>query len=72
MVGLSPCVRGYPTETSVCDKIIGSIPVCTGLPTTRNGVLGGSGVYPRVYGATAIGPRSMIEELGLSPRMQGC
>ncbi len=50
--GLSPCVRGYPKRLIPLMRILGSIPVCTGLPYQHSATVRGQRVYPRVYGAT--------------------
>ncbi len=69
--GLSPCVRGYRARRIESRKHPGSIPVCTGLPNKPLIPHQNSGVYPRVYGATAFGSGSRGSFLGLSPCVRG-
>ena len=71
MRGLSPRVRGIPLPpllTLLCD---GSIPACTGNPSTERFVFDPHVVYPRVYGESR--PASILRYSirGLSPRVRG-
>src|SRR5690625_1484545 len=65
--GLSPCVRGHrlPVESVRLGR--GSIPVCTGPPPHSRACSDSSGVYPRVYGSTALNPSTLTFTKGLSP-----
>ncbi len=69
--GLSPCVRGYPLHRANRARLLGSIPVCTGLPLGVEVDNGDVWVYPRVYGATAEQSREASANLGLSPCVRG-
>ncbi len=69
--GLSPCVRGYLVAKLEERAKEGSIPVCTGLPSSIQPCLLWTRVYPRVYGATcSICDRSCASR-GLSPCVRG-
>ncbi len=54
--GLSPHVRGSPTNALGNRAIAGSIPACTGEPLLRYLGEVGSGVYPRMYGGACVLP----------------
>ncbi len=69
--GLSPCVRGYQRLTAICATSMGSIPVCTGLPTGEQTNSDQQKVYPRVYGATMYPPSRSHSARGLSPCVRG-
>ncbi len=69
--GLSPCVRGYRHLKLPESAFPGSIPVCTGLPSSTGGLWPGSWVYPRVYGATWAARHSEDGSQGLSPCVRG-
>jgi len=69
--GLSPRVRGnrsYGWSRSGPD---GSIPACTGEPTTTRISAVCHTVYPRVYGGTMNARYSWRASCGLSPRVRG-
>ena len=69
--GLSPHVRGNPQAHLAVVHGAGSIPACTGKPSTSASYRSGDGVYPRMYGET---PDATIERLhpdGLSPHVRG-
>ena len=83
LIGLSPRVRGNqlvrrcsseftglsPRVTIRGTFLGGSIPACTGEPSCTNV---GCRVYPRVYGGTHAGLRSLYRQIeGLSPRVRG-
>ncbi len=70
-LGLSPCVRGYRVLPGPPSRGKGSIPVCTGLPSTRWRTVRIPWVYPRVYGATSRSGRSQEQRRGLSPCVRG-
>ena len=69
--GLSPRVRGNPTDTNHTTSSCGSIPACAGEPLDR---LGGGvlrRVYPRVCGGTDTLGSPFPSVDGLSPRVRG-
>ena len=69
--GLSPRVRGNPTETPSHRAYIGSIPACAGEPRIKDSLGSVSRVYPRVCGGT-LGCRPTVRDpTGLSPRVRG-
>ncbi len=70
-VGLSPCVRGYPSSIGSKLPGQGSIPVCTGLPVDAARVASANRVYPRVYGATSLQSDEQYLRRGLSPCVRG-
>ncbi len=70
-LGLSPCVRGYRVHEEFALLDGGSIPVCTGLPSSMLLSMGVSGVYPRVYGATVLYGSVHGGSGGLSPCVRG-
>ena len=69
--GLSPRVRGNLIITMRTQRMVRSIPACTGKPGVQ--VCGSRPirVYPRVYGETSQLPRRLCCCLGLSPRVRG-
>ena len=69
--GLSPRVRGNRHHQGLRLAVYGSIPACTGEPSTPFARATRRQVYPRVYGGTADG--SVVSETvnGLSPRVRG-
>ena len=69
--GLSPRVRGNPTNTYAQSGKAGSIPACAGEPPAVGAVQMGAGVYPRVCGGTRTILRRMGAYRGLSPRVRG-
>ena len=74
--GLSPRVRGNPSEAGSRQTTAGSIPACAGEPRPALTLAAGHRVYPRVCGGTAPrGVRRAVEvwasALGLSPRVRG-
>ncbi len=71
LMGLSPCVRGYPRGVDHGAKLLGSIPVCTGLPRSTSASQTSGRVYPRVYGATSSAAFIPLHVQGLSPCVRG-
>ena len=69
--GLSPRVRGNPRRHSINGLKKGSIPACTGEPSTDTAVSICIRVYPRVYGGTHHGCIFHNCCEGLSPRVRG-
>ena len=69
--GLSPRVRGNPPATAPTCKTRWSIPACAGEPYRDAGGSRGGRVYPRVCGGTALIPRVLDGQQGLSPRVRG-
>ena len=57
--GLSPRVRGNPSENQACLLVSGSIPACTGKPLWPSAGQSAGRVYPRVYGETTGSRQSM-------------
>jgi len=70
-LGLSPRVRGNPSEelSSLC--YAGTIPACTGEPLSRNRAFVVTWDYPRVYGGTTPTGEIGFYWEGLSPRVRG-
>ena len=71
VTGLSPRVRGYPSELLSVGVTNGSIPACAGLPCNSLCFAPKKRVYPRVCGATARSRGSPRPLQGLSPRVRG-
>ena len=69
--GLSPRVRGNPSQNSPKSGIPGSIPACAGEPTSSTSSNGCDGVYPRVCGGTMADVHAETADRGLSPRVRG-
>ena len=69
--GLSPRVRGNPSETVSRQTRARSIPACAGEPRHWLYQLRLSAVYPRVCGGTESYLRPSPIKLGLSPRVRG-
>ena len=69
--GLSPRVRGNPTEEVESSHNIGSIPACAGEPLYNSANSRMGRVYPRVCGGTTSGSRLSRRVSGLSPRVRG-
>ena len=69
--GLSPRVRGIHTSTVPAAVAAGSIPACTGNPTSPPLHTDACRVYPRVYGESHYVPFHLISSSGLSPRVRG-
>ena len=69
--GLSPRVRGNPTESELAAAYAGSIPACAGEPAAAGRRGQASEVYPRVCGGTGAGRRPETVRQGLSPRVRG-
>ena len=69
--GLSPHVRGNHERQLGGAQYLGSIPACTGKPSIirQGGLL--EGVYPRMYGETAIDGGGWQRIAGLSPHVRG-
>ena len=70
-LGLSPRVRGIPDERRITIDRRGSIPACTGNPTSRTAASSVWAVYPRVYGESPAQHHHLEQPLGLSPRVRG-
>ena len=69
--GLSPRVRGIRYRRAALLGGRGSIPACTGNPTTANRSCGRLRVYPRVYGESFRSAFASQRKTGLSPRVRG-
>ena len=69
--GLSPRVRGNPSGHKPTLPVSRSIPACTGQPSPPDCCPRQTGVYPRVYGATAGQSTGWEKWNGLSPRVRG-
>ena len=69
--GLSPRVRGNPTDPELFTKMRGSIPACAGEPTASRRPRSFPRVYPRVCGGTLHPLPRQVGEQGLSPRVRG-
>ena len=69
--GLSPRVRGNPRGTGACTGSGGTIPACTGEPTSSGTASCKPPDYPRVYGGTSSKPVGIATVTGLSPRVRG-
>ena len=69
--GLSPRVRGNRAGPRLPGRRPGSIPACTGEPSSGSGRPCRTGVYPRVYGGTLTFGRQLRMANGLSPRVRG-
>ena len=69
--GLSPRVRGNPTERDAISGSVRSIPACAGEPPLRSRTILEPGVYPRVCGGTRYAPDGGRRPKGLSPRVRG-
>ena len=69
--GLSPRVRGSPSDAQQYQLRVGSIPACAGKPflSPRN-VLRPT-VYPRVCGEARAWSAVEVDQTGLSPRVRG-
>ena len=70
-LGLSPRVRGIPTEQRVDGRRAGSIPACTGNPHSFEVKYRICEVYPRVYGESEAVDHILYRIQGLSPRVRG-
>ena len=69
--GLSPRVRGNPSEKAVASGCVRSIPACTGEPHSSRSDNTSHRVYPRVYGGTGPIHGQGLAINGLSPRVRG-
>ena len=69
--GLSPHVRGNLRPPAGGGRPVGSIPACTGKPTSRRSWRARHGVYPRMYGETSRQESARIGSRGLSPHVRG-
>ena len=69
--GLSPRVRGIRGGADPGRGGAGSIPACTGNPTSAARRRRPCRVYPRVYGESRVRPRNPVTQPGLSPRVRG-
>ena len=69
--GLSPRVRGNPTNVPVHINVLRSIPACAGEPRLRFPELPTREVYPRVCGGTGCKGEVRAAQNGLSPRVRG-
>ncbi len=70
-LGLSPRVRGNRSRIQTEGRVNRSIPACTGEPLKERLFILEMKVYPRVYGGTVDGSRTVVKTLGLSPRVRG-
>ena len=70
-VGLSPRVRGNPTDEEEVMATYRSIPASAGEPYQACSNWRGSAVYPRECGGTVSSIRLISHLLGLSPRVRG-
>ena len=69
--GLSPRMRGNPTQHRVYPRVCGSIPAYAGEPAAAAQLHSRHRVYPRVCGGTNIWCQAINPAWGLSPRMRG-
>ena len=69
--GLSPRVRGNPSNDGRTSCGPRSIPACAGEPSVAPALDGACGVYPRVCGGTRCLNIAMTVSAGLSPRVRG-
>ena len=69
--GLSPHVRGIPITGSSSKSSDGSIPACTGNPTSFCLCPEAARVYPRMYGESCPWRVQAERFLGLSPHVRG-
>ena len=69
--GLSPRVRGNPSQNRRKQSGPGSIPACAGEPKRQRGAGFQRRVYPRVCGGTQCARRAASGGQGLSPRVRG-
>ena len=69
--GLSPRVRGNPSEIATAVVCAGSIPACAGEPASASHPIRTAAVYPRVCGGTAWRTTPAAASPGLSPRVRG-
>ena len=71
MKGLSPRVRGNPTDLVVQGRMVRSIPARAGEPPNRGGPDQHPGLYPRACGGTTLAYANLTRATGLSPRVRG-
>ena len=71
VAGLSPRVRGNPTQRRAAASIRRSIPACTGEPRPVRTGQCGDGVYPRVYGGTWDSIGHIAQNAGSIPACTG-
>ena len=69
--GLSPRVRGSPTDDMPCEAVGGSIPAGAGEPWPHATEPHGCRVYPRGCGGASLWGESNGTYRGLSPRVRG-
>ena len=69
--GLSPRVRGNPTDVSAAQGFLGSIPARAGEPLPYRAPASVSRVYPRACGGTSPKVSLPASSTGLSPRVRG-
>ena len=69
--GLSPRVRGSPSDEVWAALVDGSIPACAGEPQPAGASPQSWGVYPRVCGGASPSPEPWPAAPGLSPRVRG-
>ena len=69
--GLSPHVRGNRQQAKAKARAAGSIPACTGKPSSVCRRRSRRGVYPRMYGETFRGQAMEEIDQGLSPHVRG-
>ena len=69
--GLSPRVRGIRYSAGRPDRLVWSIPACTGNPSWGTPRKRRLRVYPRVYGESYVLRHRQLLPYGLSPRVRG-
>ena len=69
--GLSPRVRGNRRRLDRDGRRAGSIPACAGEPQCPSCGRRSTSVYPRVCGGTPAFVRTVLTNMGLSPRVRG-
>ena len=71
ITGLSPRVRGNPSNDVNVEAFLGSIPACAGEPLADTPLSVLVWVYPRVCGGTITCRQCWRSSSGLSPRVRG-
>ena len=71
VVGLSPRLRGNPSQYGVCSQVRRSIPAPAGEPPVVSAPIVGTTVYPRACGGTLPSSVWSWSGYGLSPRLRG-
>ena len=69
--GLSPHIRGKLGMGTRQEAAQGSIPAYTGETPDQRQLVGGFGVYPRIYGGNISAQRCCMQLAGLSPHIRG-